>query len=274
MRVAEMIYWITQREVMRRRREDPYITPSWRYGFHDDPNMGSVRYCNVRREDDKVTRWLSKFWRPMWKDKTYMMVLARMLNYIPTLEILARAGCTKSSFITDVLKERRAKGEKVFTGVYTISTSGQRMDKIDYVMGVVDDARSVQWEVGELNSLDLAHRKLQTVRGLGSFLAAQVLADLKNTDGHPLQHAHDWAGWSAPGPGSLKGLTAFYGTPITVATYHRSLDTAWRAVKLGLSEDLQDLHMQDFQNCMCEFSKYVRVKEGGRARNTYHPGHC
>jgi hypothetical protein len=27
--------------------------------------------------------------------------------------------------------------------------------------------------------------------------------------------------------------------------------------------------MQDFQNCLCEFSKYMRVLGGGHARNGY-----
>src|SRR5262249_11808741 len=120
-------------------------------------------------------------------------------------------------------------------------------------------------------TLQTAWNALCEVRGLGSFLAAQVVADCKNTPHHPLFSAPDWDSFSAPGPGSLKGLSEFFDQPVTARTYHAALNECWKLTARLLPVGL-DLHMQDFQNCMCEFSKYMRVKRGGHARNKYSPG--
>jgi hypothetical protein len=277
-RTEELAYWITEREQMRLRKEKyaPYGAGHG-FGYSKDRHMGTVRYCNVRREDDKVTQWLAEHWRPQ-HHAVWEIVLARMVNYIPTLEELVTpfggspghaAIMMGPVVIGNTLKTRRQRGDKVFTSAYTISTCGQSMDKIDYVMGVVAECR----ETGELTAPTLAeaHRQLLAVNGLGSFLAAQVVADLKNTKEHPLASAEDWWTWSAPGPGSLKGLCAYFNTSITPSSYACAIDECWGEVKPLLSEELQYLHMQDFQNCLCEFSKYIRVMEGGHARNKYAP---
>ena len=108
------------------------------------------------------------------------------------------------------------------------------------------------------------------VDGLGSFLAAQVVADLKNTPGSPLLNAPDWQTWSAPGPGSLKGLSWYYGRKVTPSMYHQFIEFAWACIYVRLPVKLRDLHMQDVQNVFCEVSKYARLLEGtGHARNKY-----
>jgi len=70
----------------------------------------------------------------------------------------------------------------------------------------------------------------------------------------------------------LRGLEAYFGGRVTSSGFAYAIGQAWANVKPLLPEDLQDLHMQDFQNCLCEFSKYIRVKEGnGHVRNKYAP---
>jgi hypothetical protein len=284
MRTAELAYWINERERMRIRKElhvpglkNVYEPEAWKYGWSDDPHMGLVRYCNVHREDDKVTRWLAEHWRPQ-HHAVWEIVLARMLNYIPTLnEVITyldyKVPADPLAEITRALKLQRANGHKIFTSAYTISTCGQRMDKIDYVMGVVSaiKARGEDWE--EPFTLDKVHRQLIATKGLGSFLAAQVVADLKNTAGHPLQTAPDRATWCAPGPGSLRGLGAFYGHKISPSDFKQWINNCWEYTKPLINESVLPIDMQDFQNCLCEFSKYMRVSTGaGHARNKYSAG--
>lgn len=286
MKVAELAYWINERERMRIRKElhvpgveRLYEPKEWKYGFSDDPHMGTVRYCNVHRENDKVTRWMRENWStkdsPIW-----WFVLGRMLNYIPTLETLKKWSSVfpennRLDTLADVLKERREAGEKVFTSAYTISTCGQRMDKIDYVIRVCADVKSsvfMPW-VDRDSTLAGAHRWLMGHKGLGSFLAAQVVADLKNTAGHPLQTAQDRVTWCAPGPGSLRGLAAFWGAPVTPAQFNERIAKCYELVKDHIDPAIDTIDMQDFQNCLCEFSKYMKIKEGrGHARNNYRPG--
>ena len=278
MRPIDLAYWINHREQMRERKERGEA--NYVYGYSDDPHMGTVRYCNVHREDDKVTRWMRQNWStkdsPVW-----WFVLGRMLNYIPTLAYIKKE-YVKFENLGMLLKLRRAAGNKIFTSAYTISTCGQRMDKINYVIGVAAQCREIDEGVGKWiweksyhadNSLRSAHRDLTEINGLGSFLAAQVVADLKNTPGHPLQTAPDRATWCAPGPGSLRGLQAFYGRPVTVRTFASDIAGCYAATLPLVNKAILPIDMQDFQNCLCEFSKYDRVRSGaGHARNKYTPG--
>lgn len=273
-RSTELAYWITERENMRLRKLEGDVR---RHGYSDDPHMGTVRYCNVRREDDKVTRWLAENWRPN-HHAVWEIVLARMVNYIPTLEELVE--CLDKpeplTWVTNTMKNRREHGEKIWTSAYTISTCGKSMDKVDYVMGVVQRVRDEWGDSGDFRThedrpptLQEAHTALTKIDGLGSFLAAQVVADLKNTQGHILRQAPDWHTWAAHGPGSLRGLSEYFGHPVTPANFTRALTVCWNETSPMLPHALRDLHMQDFQNCMCEFSKYMRVKRGGHVRNKY-----
>lgn len=265
-----MAYWITERELMRVRRERGENAFKW--GFHDDYAMGAVRYCNVRREDDKVTRWLAQHWRP-GHHSAWELTLARMVNYIPTLEELVEFLDKPNplTWVGNTMKNRREHGEKIWTSAYTISTAGSSMDKVDYVMGVVATVRE-QFKPPVISHLEDWHKALTRVKGVGSFLGAQVIADMKNTKGHPLEGCPDWYTWSAPGPGSLKGLQAYFNKMVGPATYAQHIRICWEEVRPLLPSYLHNMHMQDFQNCLCEFSKFMRVRSGGHVRNKYPSG--
>lgn len=258
MKPEHLAYWILEREEVRRKKEAGLPKP-----WSDDPIFQSTYFCNVRREDDKVTKWIRANWP---HDNVGMVVLARMFNlpshlgellpYIPDL---------------DYMKERsmsyRNSGNKCFNGAYLITTCGVKMDKIDYVYRVAQDTSKLTGHVPE-GKLENFHRLLTTVNGLGSFLAAQVIADLKNTRGHPLQNAPDWWTWAAPGPGSLRGIRTIEGFERT--SEGRFLP-AMRQLQATLETDygIPTIHGQDFQNCLCEFSKYAKVHSGGRAKRGY-----
>jgi hypothetical protein len=274
-RTKELAYWITEREAMRKRKEVLHH-PLKFHGWSDDPAMGTVRYCNVRREDDKVTRWIAKHWRnpnATHPNLTLAMVMARMINWPPTLEKIGFPfgveGVLSLGDKRDVMTN--IVGKK-WTSAYTISTCGRSMGKEDYVFDhVLRQVADMGWPyTGNQKSLEGVHRALMRIDGLGSFLAAQVIADLKNTPGHELTTAGDWWTWSASGPGSLRGLAAYYGTPATPSRYASMVKECYDEVAPLVEPIVGRLHMQDFQNCLCEFSKYMRVKEGdGRVRNKY-----
>ncbi len=278
-REVDLAYWINEREMMRVRREDLEDSPVLPYS--NDFLMANTRYCNVRREDDKVTRWVAKHWRtPHASDPllTLGMVAARMINWPPTLLRLGFPTENFTGWAESAKKQIRNFDGKSWTAAYTISTCGRAMQKEDYVFDhVLAQVARRSWDFSG-DDLEAGYCQLRTVDGLGSFLAAQVVADLKNTPGHPLAEAPDWWSWSAPGPGSLRGLQAFYGGTyrgrnITANLYpHATREAADLTFPL-LHRYVGQLHMQDFQNCLCEFSKFIRMKEGdGRARNSYTPG--
>lgn len=279
-KTAELAYWVNEREYMRLRKEETpdHVSPDPPYS--DDPAMANVRYCNVHREDDKVTRWIAKNWRNPNSHSSKLvlgMVAARMINWPETL--------AEIGFPTESLNEWMAVGkakihrrqqlsQKAWTSAYTISTCGRAMPKEDYVFDhVLKQVAERDWPDPPFPSLSKSHRALMEVDGLGSFLAAQVIADLKNTYGHFLAKATDFWTWSAPGPGSLRGLEAYFGHRVTSSNYQKSIEQCYNETIPHVFPYVGKIHMQDFQNCLCEFSKYMRVKEGdGRVRNRYPRG--
>ena len=273
-RTVDLAHWINERENIRLRREAG-MAPPWTA----DPDMATVRYCNVHREDDKVTRWLRN--NPVYSGvdiPVWVTVLARMVNRISSLAYIEFAVQTEDiEGIKTSLKHLRAEGLPIWGNAYTISTCGKSMDKVDYVIDhVVSAVRLAEqcplWPNGLWQdpwSLSLFHRWLMQIDGLGSFLVAQVVADLKNTPGHALATASDWWTFAAPGPGSLRGLVAYFGHPVTPSNFAASLSLVTQQVKPLVAGYIGAIHAQDLQNCMCEFSKYIRVREGGKARNNY-----
>jgi hypothetical protein len=107
--------------------------------------------------------------------------------------------------------------------------------------------------------------------GIGSFISAQIIADLKYVD--PLKQAHDWWTFAASGPGSMRGLNRLLSRQVN-ATW---TEGKWRQELQGLAAriapDLERigigrLHNQDLQNALCEFARYekLRLREGTARR--------
>lgn len=223
----------------------------------NDPVLRAHHFCNNKREDDRVTKELRAVVveakvPTACLPATY--ALARMFNRASTFSNALLGG-------VEAVKAQRARGELVFHVAYVVSTCGKSMDKVDYVFEVFDRVRDLKVPSVSLQS---AFQALRTVDGLGSFMAGQIVADLKND--RYLAEAHDWKTWSCPGPGSKKGLEYIFDRPVTDKTY----DQYMAILQQALPEDIRamNLHAQDLQNCLCEFSKYWRYinKMGGRRR--------
>jgi hypothetical protein len=125
--------------------------------------------------------------------------------------------------------------------------------------------------------LERAYNALIQLEGLGSFLAAQVVADLKNTPEHPLEKAEDWWTWCAPGPGSLRGMSwFFYNEPgrIKPDVFKNGIDKIRKYTDSQLAGGLvPQFCNQDLQNCLCEFDKYMRIRNGtGKSKRKYNGG--
>lgn len=106
---------------------------------------------------------------------------------------------------------------------------------------------------------------------MGTFLVAQVIADLKNTSW--LREAPDRMTWCAPGPGSTMGLNFIHDRPRTKGIGGEQFIAEVNEIRQLLADRL-DLHIcaQNTQNCLCELSKYIRVRYfGERMKNTYRP---
>src|SRR4051812_23574123 len=118
-----LFYWVRQREEIRRRKETGLGPESWT----PDTILSTYRFCNVRREDDRVTVWVRDHIRKPYADYPnlwLMLCIARQVNWPMTLWQLINDGAWpsypdfKPSDITLVLNKRKMMGEKVYTGAY------------------------------------------------------------------------------------------------------------------------------------------------------------
>lgn len=279
-----LIHWITERWNIKKLKDVNAPKP-----WSTDPAMQSVRYCNVNREDDTVTKWIRKNWTyptatNEWEDDTlksytFSMIVARLFNNPETLAELMQPVDHDSDLsywfenATETLNDMRDRSEKIWNGAYIISTNGKKMPKVDYCLDILKNIAKHKNLIDNCKTLSEAHNVLMGLEGLGSFLAGQIICDLKNTHGHPLSHAPDWFTFSSHGPGSLRGLSWFWEEKINPAAYSKAIHDAHEMVQWELPEEiLEILCYQNLQNCFCEYDKYMRVTSGtGKAKQKY-PG--
>lgn len=139
---SPLIYWMTERERIRICKDSGKPQP-----WTDDLILATYRFCNVRREDDRVTEWIRKHIREPYADHPMlwlMLCIARQINWPDTLAELIWNGAwpLDDSFrpaqITEVLNGRKGRGDKVYTGAYMISApSGKGNDKQRYIAELV-----------------------------------------------------------------------------------------------------------------------------------------
>ena len=264
-------------------KERHAIYDKWRLDaprpWTQDQILSSYRFCNVYRELDAVTQWITKNWRtPNMDDKDlwFAMCVARLFNQPDCLQDVGYPVPWKPDATLKKLGERQKKGFLVFNAAYIVSTNGIATSKTKYV---VNDVLTPLWQARERlrpkpeDTLNSYHMLLGQMQGFGSFMTAQVIADMKYVA--PLKDAKDWWTFAASGPGSRRGLNYVLGrerkSPWT--------EDEWRSELHRLQCEIAPMfknarmpppHAQDIQNLLCEWSKYWRaVTEGKMPKQRY-----
>lgn len=246
-----------------------------------DTILQSYRFCSAYRELDAVTIWIRKNWREPHADDPdlwFAMVIARLLNQPESLGALGWPVPWSRVHFLQILKLRRDKKLRNFNSAYMITNAGHAMFKEIYL---ADYTLEPLWRAKERlrprrgDTLNSYHMLLGQFHGFGSFLAAQVVADLKYTP--PFAGAQDWHSFAASGPGSRRGLNRVLGRGVK----DNWAEEDWRAELGRLRAAVEPMfaaaamempHNQDLQNCNCEFDKYERARLGeGRPKQLY-PG--
>lgn len=232
----------------------------------EDAMLQSYRFTNVYRELDRETEWLFDNWlapNAAEEDLWFLSFVARHINWHPTLQELGwPIPWDQENFLNDM---SYVEG-KVFSSAYMINQTipgGKGLPKSVYLSKYIFTPAWRQRDIirprfGDL--LEHFHTRLTNQKGLGSFMAAQVVADTKWFG--VLRNAPDFHTWAAPGPGSLRGLNLVKGLPAEV----RWRADKWLAELQWLQQEInrvlppgwQPLDAQNLQNCLCEFSKYIR----------------
>lgn len=262
------LYWIRERENVRRAKEAGRPKP-----WTNDSLLRDYRWCNVRRLDDRVSRWLFNHWYgDSDGDPTAAAALARLVNWPDALSELS-AG---HRFVNDDLEVARGRlharadrGAKVFTGAYVIPGVPGK-NKIESVCDLVetvacmvrrDTMRGMWWALMDYD-------------GLGSFLAGQMVADMAH-----LPIGAEWPDrdrWAPLGPGSARGMNRLLGRPKDKSLAQADFETLLPQLSAVVQPEIADiwidrqLQAMDLQNCLCEFDKYRRLTLGeGKVRARY-----
>jgi hypothetical protein len=264
-----LLYFVRERESVRIKKESGEPPP-----WTDDEVLQRYRFTCVRRMDDKVSRWLLDNWyRPYFGHPNMLAAaaLARFVNRPETLEKVGFPGEWEPTKIKRVLRRIKARGGKVFNAAYMVrGNDGQ--DKaasvVDYYVGLlVKDPPPV-----DPSSMERTWATLVPRYGWGSFMAGQVVADLR----HALPGAWADAGvWAPAGPGSVRGLHRLRGeSPGKPMGQTEFLDGLLGVIEMYQKrlppEIIGRLEAIDVQNTLCELSKYEKALWGqGRPKQTY-----
>ncbi|HEY2178054.1 MAG TPA: nucleotide kinase domain-containing protein [Caulobacteraceae bacterium] len=271
--------WVREREAIRVRKESGQSPP-----FTDDPILATYRFCNVRREDDRGTIWIREHIRKPFVGHPLlwlMLCIARQINWPDTLAELIAAdafawpsAAFRPDAITAVLNDRKARGEKVYTGAYMISAPSEKgADKQAYIAEtVIGDLWHRRDRFLRLESLRRTHELICRSNGWGPFMAYQAVVDMRFTA--LLNHAPDIETWAAAGPGTIRGLNRLHGRPVTAALSQGQALGEMKAIyRLAEAETGVGMDFSDVPNILCETDKYLRVLNGeGKPRALYVPG--
>lgn len=262
-RLACMLRFVEEREQVRIRKEKGEPRP-----WTKDEILGTYHFCNVRRADDRVTKWIGE-WARHWarRDRWFAYAVARWFNEPDTLAELP--GYFDATTYKSILRKMINNRQHVFRGSYIING----FPGIPKYVSVVDRVLTTLWQADRETtpviaprSLEKTHENLMRFPGMGSFMAGQIVADWQ-TFGE--MHGKDIYTWAPLGPGSARGIQWVFGLEKKLnQTSAIGFMQETREYMLVRNQNLiSTLTLHDIQNCFCEFSKYVR----GYSKTKYRP---
>lgn len=267
-------------------------------------------FCNVFRRIDKTTDWMMRNIAEPLKDDPYLwasLVLARYVSRIDVLEDLKAAGAfavesdwdTRRRVGAQRMLERKVDGKPINTAAFITSpmlgawgpTKAHYIARLILAMsfaGLTDALRA------EKVSMQKTWEGLRQFRAVGSFMAYQYCCDFSYVPAY-LGRAIDIYSWSAPGPGSMRGMKRIlFGSPDAALSKEDWLLAVQKAIvewreyiavtlpnrtarlcemypkhSVFVSDEMGrfcDIRMQDVQHWLCEYDKYER---GGSAKRKY-----
>jgi hypothetical protein len=273
------LYFILERERVRLRKEAGYPKP-----WTNDERLQTHRFCNVRRMDDAVSRWLLTNWYEPYHDHPNITAACLLARTINTPEALAKVTNVvlnhEDSPVeweeVEVLFRNYWDSAPLFNSAYIIA--GRKYE--DKLTTVLTRCRAAEYEwLLSGDSMEETHAALVRCEGFGSFLAGQVVADLRWAWGTK-DHWRDKNVWAPPGPGSIRGIERLlvdrYEDEVVIPAY--DWDTEFqgfmRVCRAELPREITDrLEAMDYQSCLCEFDKSERVLwDQGRTKRRYNGG--
>jgi len=276
--IKHLLYWVWEREAIRIAKDNKH-----QGDLTEDSIFKQYRFCNVRRRDDRVSKWIIENMlvhaEPDEDDIWFISAIARFVNWPPTLfkllsegAILSKAQDFDSKLFCNIIDGIATDEGKVWTGAYMVRADGKYPTKsgavAEYLMSSVNSRENIRSAV-KSKSVENIITEISNCHGFGTFMSGQIAADLSYV--YDLKDQNTWA---PMGPGSQRGLNRLCKKPLKQTWKQDEFNETLIAVKNEIHEklDITDLTLHDVQNVMCEMDKYWRVLYGeGRPRATYKP---
>jgi len=268
--MEHLLNFITERESVRVNREAGLPFP-WTV----NAILRDYRFCNIEREQDRVTKGIAALYREPHKDDPdlwfALVVARRAVNWPDTLKQIGYSVPWEPDIFKSVVRARQAAGLKAFEAqAYKVMVSGQRGEQVDLI---VDHVLNPIWQQRDhyrprtSDTLASFANRLSAGPYMGGFYSGQVVADLKYAQ---LKDAPDWWTFAVSGPGSRRGLDRVMGrTPrkywpaASEPEWYREFSQLYAAMKQPIRNATGlTLHAGDFQSCLCEYDKYCRLLNG------------
>lgn len=292
-KIADFFSYSRKRYNIFLRRKIGQIAP-----WTEDTILQNYRFCNIFREDDKVTVWFRENIRDHLKDdpRVLLATFAFRLFNLPlsgqSMMAVSWAICGDyySIFSTEgwakcrqeLARTIKAQEQKV-TGAYMTKTP-TGLDKTDGCIQVVDWFIKHCGGIAEMvpdqyPSLQAMTEFITEAPFMGPFLAYEVVTDLRHT--YLLNKADDIMTWANPGPGAARGLSRMCGLDKDALKRERKADVE---VMQDLMQQIlykaqQEIYwpqkwpkweMREVEHTLCEFDKYERVlNKQGTPRSRY-----
>jgi len=284
-----LMKYMEERENIRLRKEAGQPWP-----WTKDKILGKYKFTNVKRSNDRTTKAFVALYRHYMPptffsqtvDREQLLYNCAVARYFGTVDMAAEALWLPrhdAKALRAAVKRVRAKGGKVFTGAYIVTSGGQAGPKSEYVIdllkGLSAAVACVMNALAQTGRWEMAYAALRKVPGFGGsgFMAKEVLQDVLLMWPNEVVDA---ALWTPMGPGARRGMNRLKGRKPgfrqpeakfihEVQEIHGQLARWWDTMFGTLGDGLT---AHDVQFCLCEFDKYERTRLGqGRPRAQYKP---
>ena len=253
------------------------------YPWTEDDILKRYRFCNVRREHDRQSRWLieniSTNENLSYSNKLLNTVLFRIFNKYQTINIFGLIDFENVDWEEIRYRIKNFSREKYNFFTNAFLTSGIKnaikssFPKENLVMGAIRLVNKYRGEkiIGKIkgaqNQLEVFNL-LKKKKGLGDFLAYQLFVDFTYIPSFPFSENE----FVVAGPGCKKGLDLIF-RDFGPMSYEEALfwmrdnqheifeDFGYNPEKLFSDIPKRDrmLNIMSLENIMCEFSKYYRI---------------
>lgn len=278
MDTGPLFRFMVERQRIYRLRESGKPEP-----WTDDPVLRGYRFCNIFRELDKTSQWVTSNWSVPYADHRNLptaLALARRLNWPPTLVEIGFPRRWDGGKITRVLRQRGRVGEKLVTSAHQVSSgTGRAGGTVDFAVHISEILTALYelknaWVAGTLQT---TYDNLIKLKGFAHFTSYELVTELSHTKW--LDKAPDLNTWCVIKEGSHRGLLRVMGsyTKPTSKWLNRGrinnqaplveacVEILSRAKRdLGKSDKMfKRLTLRNIEDSLCEFDKYCRVIENG-----------